>query len=177
MALFAKKTWLRKSHVLFALRIMGFPQELKTMRFNLEPKRCKSVSLSAKRSVSTLVALGGVVTEKLRFPYKSLNFVRGKALLTFFSDDAVWGARRALWRKRKWWKPRRWGACRHGAQLPRAQNDAREASRSQPGYRNEGVAGVEPRHGSQGEQSNQRHLAQEQDVERRAARRPSGLRK
>ncbi len=27
------------------------PQELKTVRFNLEPKRCKSVSLSAKRSV------------------------------------------------------------------------------------------------------------------------------
>ena len=71
MALFAKKTWLRKSHVLFPLRIMGFPQELKTMRFNLEPKRCKSVSLSAKRSVSTLVGLAhGVVTEKLRFPYK-----------------------------------------------------------------------------------------------------------
>jgi hypothetical protein len=33
----------------------------------LEPKRCKSVSLSAKRSVSTLVGLAhGVVTEKLR---------------------------------------------------------------------------------------------------------------
>ena len=69
MALFAKKTWLRKSHVLFALRIMGFPQEFRTMRFNLEPKRCKSVSLSAKRSVFTLVGLAhGVVTEKLRFP-------------------------------------------------------------------------------------------------------------
>ena len=40
------------------------------MRFNLEPKRCKSVSLSAKRSVFTLVGLAhGVVTEKLRFPY------------------------------------------------------------------------------------------------------------
>ena len=36
-----------------------------------EPKRCKSVSLSAKRSVSTLVGLAhGVVTEKLRFPYQ-----------------------------------------------------------------------------------------------------------
>jgi len=47
-----------------------FPQELKTVRFNLEPKRCKSVSLSGKRSVSTLVGLAhGVVTEKLRFPY------------------------------------------------------------------------------------------------------------
>jgi hypothetical protein len=69
---------LRKSHVLFALRIMGFPQELKTMRFNLEPKRCKSVSLSAKRSVSTLVGLAhGVVTEKLRFPYSELYFANG----------------------------------------------------------------------------------------------------
>ena len=69
MALFAKKTWLRKSHVLFPLRIMGFPQEFRTVRFNLEPKLCKSVSLSAKRSVSTLVGLAhGVVTEKLRFP-------------------------------------------------------------------------------------------------------------
>ena len=47
-----------------------FPQELKTVRFNLEPKRSKSVSLSAKRSASTLVGLAhGVVTEKLRFPY------------------------------------------------------------------------------------------------------------
>ncbi len=59
-----------KSRV-FPLRIMGFPQEFRTMRFNLEPKRCKSVSLSAKRSVLTLVGLAhGVVTEKLRFPYK-----------------------------------------------------------------------------------------------------------
>jgi hypothetical protein len=48
-----------------------FPQELETVRFNLEPKLCKSVSLSAKRSVFTLVGLShGVVTEKLRFPYK-----------------------------------------------------------------------------------------------------------
>jgi hypothetical protein len=40
--------------------------------FNSEPKRYKSVSLSAKRSVLTLVGLGhGVVTEKLRFPYNS----------------------------------------------------------------------------------------------------------
>jgi len=40
------------------------------VRFNSEPKRCKSVSLSAKRSVFTLVGLAhGVVTEKLRFPY------------------------------------------------------------------------------------------------------------
>ena len=63
------KTWLRENHVLFALRIMGFPQELETVRFNLEPKRYKSVSLSAKRSVLTLVGLAhGVVTEKLRFP-------------------------------------------------------------------------------------------------------------
>ena len=54
MALFAKKTWLREKSRVFALRIMGFPQELKTVRFNLEPKRCKSVSLSAKRSVFTL---------------------------------------------------------------------------------------------------------------------------
>ena len=69
MALFAKKTWLRKSHVLFALRIMGFAQELKTVRFNSEPKWYKSVSLSAKRSVLTLVGLGhGVLMEKLRFP-------------------------------------------------------------------------------------------------------------
>ncbi len=42
--------------VLFPLRTMGFPQELETMRFNLEPKRYKSVSLSAKRSVLTLVS-------------------------------------------------------------------------------------------------------------------------
>ena len=73
MAPFAKKPGYgirsgNKSRV-FALRIMGFPQELKTVRFNLEPKRCKSVSLSAKRSVLTLVGLAhGVVTEKLRFP-------------------------------------------------------------------------------------------------------------
>ena len=41
------------------------------MRFNLESKRCKSVSLSAKRSVFNLVGLAhGVVTEKLRFPYE-----------------------------------------------------------------------------------------------------------
>jgi hypothetical protein len=47
---------------------MGFPQEFRTVRFNLEPKRCKSVSLSAKRSVFTLVGLAhGVVTEKLLF--------------------------------------------------------------------------------------------------------------
>jgi len=46
-----------KSHVLFALRIMGFPQELETVRLNSEPKRCKNVSLSAKRSVLTLVGL------------------------------------------------------------------------------------------------------------------------
>ena len=58
-----------KSQVLFPLRIIGFPQELEKVRFNLEPKRCKSVSLSAKRSVLTLVGLAhGVVTEKLRFP-------------------------------------------------------------------------------------------------------------
>ena len=47
-----------------------FPQEFRTVRFNLEPKRCKSVSLSAKRSVSSLVGLAHGVTEKLRFPYK-----------------------------------------------------------------------------------------------------------
>jgi hypothetical protein len=41
--------------VLFAQRIMGFPQELETVRFNSEPKRYQSVSLSAKRSVFTLV--------------------------------------------------------------------------------------------------------------------------
>ena len=64
-----KKTWLRKSHVLFALRIMGFPQELETVRFNSEPKQYKSVSLSAKRLVFTLVGLAHrVVMEKLRFP-------------------------------------------------------------------------------------------------------------
>ena len=68
-----------KSRV-FPLRIkMGFPQELKTVRFNLEPKRCKSVSLSAKRSVSSLVdplvgLAHGVVTEKLRFPYHEMFF-------------------------------------------------------------------------------------------------------
>jgi hypothetical protein len=39
-----------KSRV-FALRIMGFQQELETVRFNLEPKLYKSVSLSPKRSV------------------------------------------------------------------------------------------------------------------------------
>ena len=43
------------------------------MRFNFEPKRCKSVSLSAKRSVSTLVGLAhGVVTEKLRFKFRKI---------------------------------------------------------------------------------------------------------
>jgi hypothetical protein len=73
MAPFAKKPGYgirsgNKSRV-FALRIMGFPQEFRTVRFDLEPKRCKSVSLSAKRSVFTLVGLAhGVVTEKLRFP-------------------------------------------------------------------------------------------------------------
>jgi len=51
------------------LAAMGFPQELETVRFNSEPKRCKSVSLSPKRLVFTLVGLAhGVVTEKLRFP-------------------------------------------------------------------------------------------------------------
>ncbi len=44
------------SRVICATRIMGFPQELETVRFNLEPKRYKSVSLSAKRSVLTLVS-------------------------------------------------------------------------------------------------------------------------
>jgi hypothetical protein len=73
MALFAKKPGSAQKSRVFALRIMGFPQELKTVRFNLEPKRCKSVSLSAKRSVFTLVGLAhGVVTEKLRLPYKVL---------------------------------------------------------------------------------------------------------
>ena len=82
MALFAKKPGCGKGHVLFALRIMGFPQESETVRFNLEPKRYKSVSLSAKRSVLTLVGLEhGVVTEKLRFPYEgsctpSLGYLR-----------------------------------------------------------------------------------------------------
>jgi len=67
--------------VLFALRIMGFPQELKTVRFNSEPKRYKSVSLSAKRSVFTLVGLAhGVVTEKLRLPYEDLSPVKLKGL-------------------------------------------------------------------------------------------------
>ena len=66
MALFAQKTWLRKSHVLFALRIMGFPQELETMRFNFEPKRCKSVSLSAKRSVSW--SSNGETAFSVKFP-------------------------------------------------------------------------------------------------------------
>ena len=60
---------------------MGFPQELKTVQFNLEPKRCKSVSLSAKRSVFTLVGLAhGVVTEKLRLPYEDLSPVKLKGL-------------------------------------------------------------------------------------------------
>jgi len=65
--------------VLFALRIMGFPQELETVGFNSEPKRHKSVSLSPKRSVFTLVGLAhGVVTEKLRFPYVPLLVVGEK---------------------------------------------------------------------------------------------------
>jgi len=65
-----KKTWLREKSRVFALRIMGFPQELRTVQFNSEPKLYKSVSLSAKRLVFTLVGLAhGVVTEKLRFPY------------------------------------------------------------------------------------------------------------
>jgi hypothetical protein len=69
-----KNLALRKSHVLFALRIMGFPQEFRTVRFNLEPKRCKSISLSTKRSVFTLVGLAhGVVTEKLVFRIKILR--------------------------------------------------------------------------------------------------------
>ena len=45
---------------------MGFPQELKTVRFNSEPKRYKSVSLSAKRLVLTLVGLGHGVTAVTR---------------------------------------------------------------------------------------------------------------
>jgi len=63
-----KKTWLREKSRVFALRIMGFPPELETVRFNSEPKRYKSVPLSAKRSVFTLVGLTphGVVTGKLR---------------------------------------------------------------------------------------------------------------
>ncbi len=67
-----KKNLAAEKSRVFSLRIMGgFPQELETMRFNSEPKRYKSVSLSAKRSVLTLVCLGhGVVTEKLRFPYQ-----------------------------------------------------------------------------------------------------------
>jgi hypothetical protein len=64
-----KKTWLREKSRVISATDNEFPQEFKTVRFNLEPKRCKSVSLSAKRSVSTLVGLThGVVTEKLRFP-------------------------------------------------------------------------------------------------------------
>ena len=60
---------------------MGFPQELETVRFNSEPKRYKSVSLSAKRSVFTLVGLAhGVVTEKLRLPYEDLSPVKLKGL-------------------------------------------------------------------------------------------------
>ena len=68
MALFAKNPGSAGKSRVFAPRMMGFPQELKTVRFNSEPKRYKSVSLSAKRSVFTLVGLAhGVVTEKLRF--------------------------------------------------------------------------------------------------------------
>ena len=60
---------------------MGFPQELRTVRFNSEPKRYKSVSLSPKRSVFTLVGLAhGVVTEKLRLPYEDLSPVKLKGL-------------------------------------------------------------------------------------------------
>jgi len=70
MTLFAKKPGCA-TVTCFSGTDNEFPQELKTMRFNLEPIRCKSVSLSAKRSVSTLVGLAhGVVTEKLRFPYE-----------------------------------------------------------------------------------------------------------
>jgi hypothetical protein len=70
--LFAKKPGCAKV-TCFSATDNEFPQELKTVRFNFEPKRCKSVSLSAKRSVSSLVGLAhGVVTEKLRFPYKFL---------------------------------------------------------------------------------------------------------
>jgi hypothetical protein len=51
------------------------------VRFNSEPKRYKSVSLSAKRSVFTLVGLAhGVVTEKLRLPYEDLSPVKLKGL-------------------------------------------------------------------------------------------------
>jgi len=70
MTLFAKKPGCGKV-TCFCATDNEFPQEFRTVRFNLKPKRCKSVSLSAKRSVSTLVGLAhGVVTEKLRFPYQ-----------------------------------------------------------------------------------------------------------
>jgi len=70
MTLFAKKPGCGRV-TCFCGTDNEFPQELKTVRFNLEPKRCKSVSLSTKRSVFTLVGLAhGVVTEKLRFQYK-----------------------------------------------------------------------------------------------------------
>ena len=49
--LFAKKPGCAKV-TCFCATDNEFPQELRTVRFNLEPKRCKSVSLSAKRSVS-----------------------------------------------------------------------------------------------------------------------------
>ncbi len=48
-----------------------FPQELRTVRFNFEPKRCKSVSLSAKRSVSTLVGLARSSNGETAFSVKS----------------------------------------------------------------------------------------------------------
>jgi len=67
---FARSLVYRKKSRVICGTDNGFPQEFRTVRFNLEPKRCKRVSLSAKRSVFPLVGLAhGVVTEKLRFPY------------------------------------------------------------------------------------------------------------
>ena len=72
MALFAKKNLAPQKSRVISGTDNEFPQELKTVRFNSEPKRCKSVSLSAKRSVFTLVGLAhGVVTEKLRLNLNS----------------------------------------------------------------------------------------------------------
>ncbi len=79
-----KKNWLCGKVTCFSATDNGVSTELKTVRFNLEPKRCKSVSLSAKRSVSTLVGLAFTTTRG------NMERFCGKQLLVWkFELDAV----------------------------------------------------------------------------------------
>ena len=75
MTLFAKKNLVAEKSRVFPVRIMSFHKNWKRCDLirSLNGATLKSVSLSAKRSVFTLVGLAhGVVTEKLRFKFRKI---------------------------------------------------------------------------------------------------------